>query len=563
MDQQNLENISGLLDREIALREKIKEQVLELDKKARTMVGLLNKIHSTPSESISTLIAPITPVLASCCDVMAALADLVPPNEFWRWKDMWSNSLRSAVFSAALVEYLTSGELITIDRVAEILGVKEEWKDRLALPVEDYLQGIISLVNELSRLAVNAVTMGDFDEPIKISIFVKDLYAGFSVLNLKNDALRRRFDSLKYDLKKIEEVVYDVSLRKLPTKLTPAGYHIAFTDVNHIKEDCPSNSTRPATSEELDSWSRTAESLRVLASKYDRPTTLESLEKVNRLISAWPTDDTIPAEGLEGVKVIHRKLAPGITEVKLAAEEELKAIDHAIEQLGILLALRRAPEQVSSEKRKRPRAPSPSAPVAIQLGNNRSVSITLPARPSPTGSVSREVKSRKEALAKQLPLQQGRKVAFRPGGDKSANSGADADESTWILALVTRCISAEKHKYEVQDAEPQEDGQPGLLYTTSLRTIIPLPDPNAPAGSPAHVNSYQEFPAGSTVMALYPDTSCFYRAEVIATPKDLQPTGRAPSLSKHMPMYKLKFEDDDNQEHSVAAQWVVEWPNIK
>lgn len=33
----------------------------------------------------------------------------------------------------------------------------------------------------------------------------------------------------------------------------------------------------------------------------------------------------------------------------------------------------------------------------------------------------------------------------------------------------------------------------------------------------------------------------------------------APS-SKYMPTYKLKFEDDDNQEHAVAAQWVVEWP---
>lgn len=33
----------------------------------------------------------------------------------------------------------------------------------------------------------------------------------------------------------------------------------------------------------------------------------------------------------------------------------------------------------------------------------------------------------------------------------------------------------------------------------------------------------------------------------------------APS-SKYMPTYKLKFEDDDNQEHAVTAQWVVEWP---
>lgn len=82
------------------------------------------------------------------------------------------------------------------------------------------------------------------------------------------------------------------------------------------------------------------------------------------------------------------------------------------------------------------------------------------------------------------------------------------------------------HSYEVQDVEPQEDGQPGQCYNTTLRAIIPLPDPSAPPNNAAHPNAYQEFPAGSTVMALYPDTSCFYRAEVIASPKDLQPSGR-------------------------------------
>lgn len=39
--------------------------------------------------------------------------------------------------------------------------------------------------------------------------------AGFRLLNLKNDHLRKRFDALKYDLKKIEEVVYDISIRGL------------------------------------------------------------------------------------------------------------------------------------------------------------------------------------------------------------------------------------------------------------------------------------------------------------------------------------------------------------
>jgi len=42
---------------------------------------------------------------------------------------------------------------------------------------------------------------------------VSALSSGFQLLNLKNDALRRKFDALKYDLKKIEEVVYDISIR--------------------------------------------------------------------------------------------------------------------------------------------------------------------------------------------------------------------------------------------------------------------------------------------------------------------------------------------------------------
>ena len=81
------------------------------------------------------------------------------------------------------------------------------------------------------------MTLGDYQVPLRISKFVKDLHAGFQVLNLKNDILRKRSDSIKYSVsvplpgqndkpiidadvaflkvKKIEEVVYDLSLRNL------------------------------------------------------------------------------------------------------------------------------------------------------------------------------------------------------------------------------------------------------------------------------------------------------------------------------------------------------------
>ena len=66
-----------------------------------------------------------------------------------------------------------------------------------------------------SRWAVNSVILGDFARPFEIATFTSDLIAGFRLLNLKNDFLRKKFDSLKYDVKKVEEVVYDISIRGL------------------------------------------------------------------------------------------------------------------------------------------------------------------------------------------------------------------------------------------------------------------------------------------------------------------------------------------------------------
>ncbi|KAJ7288343.1 SGF29 tudor-like domain-containing protein [Mycena rebaudengoi] len=319
-------------------------------------------------------------------------------------------------------------------------------------------------------------------------------------------------------------------------------------------------STRPASSEELDCWSHAATSLTHLSRIYSTPATKETIDRVNRLISVWPTDDTLPAQGLNDVKGIYKKLSAGLEEIQAASDREVKAIEDVIERLDVLIALRKAPETIPPEKRiKRPRPPSPSStpiPSAPPVAVTPRVSITLPARnsvgPSPV-------------LSRQLPLQEGRKVAFhqpsgKPSGGGKPNAGggnADTGEN-WILAVVTKCLNGDKNRYEVQDPEPQEDGQPGLCYNTTLRAIIPLPDPNAAPGSPSHLSSYSDFPPGSTVMALYPDTSCFYRAEVISPPKHALQTGRMTPSSKHI--YKLKFEDDDNQEHAVSAEWVVEWP---
>ena len=86
--------------------------------------------------------------------------------------------------------------------------------DSFHLTLEEYLLALVDVVEELSRLAMNAVTLGDARTvTVAISSFVKDVYSGFQLLNLKNDLLRRRFDGMKYSVKKVEDVIYDLSLR--------------------------------------------------------------------------------------------------------------------------------------------------------------------------------------------------------------------------------------------------------------------------------------------------------------------------------------------------------------
>jgi predicted translin family RNA/ssDNA-binding protein len=71
-------------------------------------------------------------------------------------------------------------------------------KDAFHLTIEEYLLALVSLIEELARLARNSVTLGDFRRPLQISQFIKDVHAGFQILNLKNDILRKRVDGIKY-----------------------------------------------------------------------------------------------------------------------------------------------------------------------------------------------------------------------------------------------------------------------------------------------------------------------------------------------------------------------------
>ncbi|NP_001040282.1 translin [Bombyx mandarina] len=206
------------LDQEQELRETIRTICKEVDQISREATTVLQVIHYNEA-GIAPACGKARLLFEKAHDGYARLKDAVPPTDYFKYQDHWRFMTQRYCYLIALTIWLEKGILASHETMAEILGVSPvELKEGFHLDIEDYLIGLLTMCSELSRLAVNSVTRGDYERPLRISKFVMELNAGFRLLNLKNDHLRKRFDALKYDVKKIEEVVYDLSIRGLLPK---------------------------------------------------------------------------------------------------------------------------------------------------------------------------------------------------------------------------------------------------------------------------------------------------------------------------------------------------------
>ena len=86
-------------------------------------------------------------------------------------------------------------------------------KKSLGVSAEDYLCGLCDLTGELVRKAVYDVIHKNYKEAENIKELVHDIYGEFLKLHLRNGELRKKSDSIKWNLKKLEEVMYDISMK--------------------------------------------------------------------------------------------------------------------------------------------------------------------------------------------------------------------------------------------------------------------------------------------------------------------------------------------------------------
>ncbi len=82
----------------------------------------------------------------------------------------------------------------------------------LNLDPEFYLMGLIDLTGELVRKAINSAIKDDFKTSVELKNLVSELYDELMLFDFAGGELRKKFDSVKYDLKKLDDLVLNLKL---------------------------------------------------------------------------------------------------------------------------------------------------------------------------------------------------------------------------------------------------------------------------------------------------------------------------------------------------------------
>ena len=140
-------------------------------------------------------------------------------------------------------------------------------------------------------------------------------------------------------------------------------------------------------------------------------------------------------------------------------------------------------------------------------------------------------------------FQVGTEVLYRK---KGMNKAVDPNEGEGMLCQVTSVIGEGKQRrYEIRDADAEAvDAQP---YRASLQQMTPIP----PLGT-----VLPELKPKTNVLALYPSTTTFYKAEVVTSKRKEGVEGLQTGY------VRLRFEGEDDMEpdKDVERRYVLsEW----
>ncbi|MBR9693217.1 hypothetical protein GOV07_04810 [Candidatus Woesearchaeota archaeon] len=119
-----------------------------------------------------------------------------------------NHTLKTGGFANALEEYVEAKVFLSFMKDGKIATMQS-----LGVCAEPYLGGLADLTGELCRQAVILATKNDTEKVTLIHQAIEEIYGQFVQFDFRNGELRRKYDSIKYNLQKVERVLYDLKMR--------------------------------------------------------------------------------------------------------------------------------------------------------------------------------------------------------------------------------------------------------------------------------------------------------------------------------------------------------------
>ena len=113
------------------------------------------------------------------------------------------------MYKAALQEYVEARTFLDF-----ILTGKISSSSKLKVNYHDYLCGLADLTGELGRYCVMSATKNRHEKVKEIKNFIDYLLGQFLKFDFNNGELRKKYNAIKWNLSKIEGILYDHTLKK-------------------------------------------------------------------------------------------------------------------------------------------------------------------------------------------------------------------------------------------------------------------------------------------------------------------------------------------------------------
>jgi predicted translin family RNA/ssDNA-binding protein len=179
--------------------EKIREELTDFDSKRESIIQLSRETISLSKRIIYALHRN---------DIKSASSLVKDIEKKKKSLDSVNIKLDTNIGQTALQEYVEAlcyYDFITKKRIPSMASLK--------VNNGSYLMGLCDLTGELVRKAVNSVIGKDFKKAVEIKNLVEEIYNEFLKFNFRNNELRVKSDQIKWNLKKLEDVIYELSLK--------------------------------------------------------------------------------------------------------------------------------------------------------------------------------------------------------------------------------------------------------------------------------------------------------------------------------------------------------------